>query len=115
MKSKDKSVSKAVATAAPKPARQFSAEFKQAAVARLRDSATNATLLAIELGIRRNQLYKWAKALDQQAPGKTFRSPGRPPASEDTEVVRLRKALEASELELAVLKKFHAYLTHQQK
>lgn len=115
MKPKDTAVIEAGAGATPKGDPKFSPEFKQAAVARLRAPGTNATLLAIELGIRRNQLYKWAKAFDRQAPGETFRSPGRPPASEDTEVVRLRKALEESQMELAVLKKFHAYLTHLKK
>jgi transposase len=94
---------------------KFSDEFKRMAVARLRESGTNATLLALELGIRRNQLYKWAKSLDELAPGKCLKAPGRPLAGEESEVVRLRRELNEAQQELAVLKKFDAYLTRLKK
>ena len=95
---------------APTPRTKFTDEFKRMAVARLRET-DNATLLALELGVRRNQLYKWAKALDELEPGKALKPPGRPPASEESEVVRLRLELARAQQELAVLKKFDAYLT----
>ena len=94
---------------------KFTDEFKRAAVARLRESGTNATLLALELGIRRNQLYKWAKTLDELGPDTSFRSPGRPAVGEESEVARLRRELAAAQQELAVLKKFDAYLTRLKK
>jgi transposase len=97
------------------PRTTFTDEFKRMAVVRLREPGTNATLLALELGIRRNQLYKWAKTLDALEPGKVLRAPGRPPASEESEVVRLRRELARAEQELAVLKKFDAYLTRLEK
>ena len=97
------------------PRTQFTDEFKRMAVARLRESGTNATLLALELGIRRNQLYKWAKALEELEPGKSFKAPGRPPASDESEVTRLRRELAKAQQELAVLKKFDAYLTRLKK
>ncbi len=119
MKNKDLASKKTVVSDAqvngPAPRARFTDEFKRMAVARLRESGTNATLLALELGIRRNQLYKWAKTLDQLGPDTCFRSPGRPPASEESEVVRLRRELAAAQLELAVLKKFDAYLTRLKK
>jgi transposase-like protein len=60
--------------AAPAVSRaKFTDEFKRVAVARLRE-CDNATLLALELGIRRNQLYKWAKMLDELEPGKESES-----------------------------------------
>ena len=65
---------------APKQRAVFSDEFKRSAVARMREGKQSATDLAIELGIRRNQLYKWQKQLDEQAPGAPLRSPGRPAA-----------------------------------
>jgi transposase len=94
---------------------KFSHEFKRLAVARLRESGTNATLLALELGIRRNQLYKWAKSLDELDQGQILKAPGRPPVSEESEVVRLRRELKEAQQELAVLKKFDAYLTRLKK
>jgi transposase len=119
MKNKDlpttKSVESGAQVGAPAPRTKFTNEFKRSAVAKLRESGTNATLLAIELGIRRNQLYKWAKTLDERGPDTDFRSPGRPAASEETEVVRLRRELARAQQELAVLKKFDAYLTRLKK
>jgi transposase len=57
---------------------EYTDEFKRMAVLRLRQREQSATDLALELGIRRNQLYKWAKKFDEQAPEEIFRSPGRP-------------------------------------
>lgn len=94
---------------------RFTDEFKRMAVAKLREGDTNATLLALELGIRRNQLYKWAKKLDEQGSDQSLRAPGRPPASEESEVVRLRRELASAQQELAILKKFDAYLTRLKK
>jgi transposase len=93
---------------------KFTDEFKRMAVARLRET-DNVTLLALELGIRRNQLYKWAKALEELEAGKSLKGPGRPPASEESEVARLRRELAKAQQELTVLKKFDAYLTRLKK
>jgi transposase len=89
----------------------FTEEFKRSAVERMLKEDTNATALALELGIRRNQLYKWAKALDARGPGTGFSGPGRLPADQESEVVRLRRELASANQELAILKKFDAYLT----
>ncbi len=101
--------------AGPKPRTVFPDEFKRNAVLRLRSGEQNASDLAVELGIRRNQLYKWAKKFDEQAPGETFRSPGRPATSELSEVDQLRRELAKAQEELAILKKFDAYLTRLKK
>ena len=88
----------------------FTKEFKLAAVARLKDGRQTATALALELGVRRNQLYKWAKTLDQNGPEKSFKSRGRKPAGQESEVMRLRRELARAQQEVAILKKFDAYL-----
>lgn len=93
----------------------FTDEFKRMAASRLRDGRQSATDLAVELGLRRNQLYKWAKQLDEQASGDHFRSPGRPAPSELSEVEQLRRRLAKAEQELAILKKLDAYLTRLKK
>jgi transposase len=110
-----KNVEPSAQVTAPAARTRFTDEFKRMAVARLREDDTNATLLALELGIRRNQLYKWAKKVDEQGSDQSFRAPGRPPASEESEVVRLRRELARAQQELAVLKKFDAYLTRLKK
>ena len=93
----------------------FTDEFKRNAVSRLRTGDQSATALADELGIRRNQLYKWAKKLDEQSEGETFRSPGRPVAGPLSEVEQLRRDLAMAQEELAILKKLDAYLTRLKK
>ena len=93
----------------------FSDDFKRLAVLRLRKKEQTATDLARELGIRRNQLYKWAKKFSELGPSDKFRSPGRPLADDGDEVTRLRRELAKAQEELEILKKFDAYLTVRTK
>lgn len=93
----------------------FSDEFKRRAVLRLRKKEQTATDLAMELGVRRNQLYKWAKKFDELGPTENFRSPGRPPADEESDIAQLRRELAKAQEEIAILKKFDAYLTVRTK
>jgi transposase len=104
-----------LAKQAPKARTVFTDEFKREAVARMRSGQQSGIALALELGIRRNQLYKWAKQLDALQPGHVLKSPGRPPESEEQEIVRLRRELARANEELEILKKFDAYLTRQGK
>lgn len=89
--------------------KSFSSEFKKEAVARLK-TTDNVTALAVELGVRRNQLYKWQKQADAAAAGATLRPPGRPPRADESEVDRLRRENSRLEVENAILKKAGAYL-----
>lgn len=93
----------------------FADDFKRIAVLRLRKKEQTATDLAIELGVRRNQLYKWAKKFDELGAAENFRSPGRPSADTGDEVTRLRRELGKAREELEILKKFDAYLTVRTK
>jgi len=88
-------------------------EFKLAALARMRAGPQNPTALALELGIRRNQLYKWAKVFDTRDAVDSFNGPGRLPVTQEGELIRLRRTLKKTEEELAILKKFDAYLTRR--
>lgn len=118
MKPKKLPPSKQVAPAVPtaKGKRKIhTEEFKRSAVERLLKKDTPAIALALELGIRRNQLYKWAKALNARGPDSGFSGPGRLPADQESEVVRLRRQLAAAKEEIEILKKFDAYLTRLKK
>lgn len=90
----------------------FSPEFKLQAVERLRQ-ADNAAALARELGVRRNQLYKWAKRVDLVGPDLAFRPPGRPVAADEDELTRLRRENQRLALELEILKKAEAYFVRR--
>ena len=93
----------------------YTDEFKRTAIARLHSGEQSVTDLAIELGLGRNMLYKWADKIDKQAPDQELRGPGRPAASELSEIDQLRLKLAKAEQELAILKKFDAYLTRLKK
>ena len=93
------------------PRKVYEMDFKLAALARMRDGLQSSTALAMELGIRRNQLYKWAELYDPVAPTSGFKGPGRPPAPPEEEIGRLKRELSRAQEELIILKKFDAYLT----
>jgi transposase len=88
----------------------YTNEFKHNAVARMK-TCDSVSALALELGVRRNQLYKWAKLLDSGGLGGTFKSPGRPPLEAESELERLRRENTRLELENNILKKAGAYFT----
>lgn len=57
--------------------KQFTPEFKREAVQLLESGSRSASAMARELGVRRNQLYKWQTEL-RLVGGRRF--PGREPA-----------------------------------
>ena len=87
--------------------------FKLQAVELLRLGSKNATQLAMELGITRPQLYKWAEILQDKGNDNAFNGSGRPPAEQDSEVVRLRRELVQVKEELAIVKKAATYFAKQ--
>ena len=113
MKAKLPSPSPAIKPVAPEPPKRatFTKAFKLLAVERMRQGEKSPTELALELGVRRNQLYKWAKALDERGQAASFNGAGRLPKEQESEVVQLRRELARAKEELAILKKFDAYLT----
>lgn len=99
-----------------KPRTVFSKEFKLSAVQRLRDGQQSVTALALELGLRRNQLYKWEAALEENGGLEAgFKQRGRKPAGQESEVVRLRRELAQAQEEIEILKKFDAYLKRMKR
>jgi len=90
---------------------RFTAEFKQEAVRLMRTANKPAAVVARELGIPRNRLYKWA----QDAEGKgdqAFRGSGRPKASSD-ELSALKRELARLKEENEILKKAAAYFARE--
>jgi transposase len=96
----------------PSKTKRFSKAYKEQAVARLKET-DNATALALELGVRRNQLYKWAKRLEEVGPERAFNDAGRPPAQAEDELTRLRRQNARLEMENAILKKAEAYFARR--
>jgi len=89
-----------------KRARQiFSAEFKREAVRLLEQGDKDAAQLARELGVRRNQLYKWKADVDSQGarafPGKG----GRPRKTQSGNTAGLQAEIRRLKEENEILKK----------
>ncbi len=86
----------------------YSKEFKLEAVRLLERGEKSAADLARELGIRRNQLYKWQEQLIAMGKDDVFPGHGRRAGSE-AEVARLRRENERLQEEIAILKKAAMY------
>ena len=88
---------------------RFSKEFKVEAVRLLESGQKPPTQLALELGINRNQLYKWQEQLKKTGTDAAFRGPGRKPLDLLSEVERLKRELQKVTEERDILKKAAAY------
>ena len=92
---------------------RFAKEFKLEAVKLLEAGQKPAAQIALELGIRRNQLYKWQAQMRAKGEAKAFRGPGAKPLSEYPEVERLRRELKRVTEERDILKKAAAYFAKE--
>ena len=90
---------------------RFTAEFKREAVRLLQKAGKPAAVVARELGIPRNRLYKWAQ--DAETKGEqAFRGSGRPKARNDELAVLQRENARLKE-ENEILKKAAAYFARE--
>jgi len=92
---------------------RFTREFKLEAIRLLEQSDRPIAELARELGIRRNQLYKWQQALSSKGEA-AFPGAGRKRDYEE-ENARLRAELERVKEERDILKKAAAYFARELK
>ena len=92
---------------------RFTKEFKLEAVRLLELGQKPATQLALELGIERNQLYKWQRQLGIKGADAAFRGPGQRPLEEQSEVERLKRELRKVTEERDILKKAAAYFAKE--
>jgi transposase len=90
--------------------RRFTAEFKRQAVQLLNAGQRPAAEIARELGVPRNRLYKWQKAVAVH--GGAFPGSGRQ-ADPAAEVARLKQALARVTEERDILKKAAAYFARE--
>lgn len=86
----------------------FTKAFKLEAVRLLEQGSKPAADLARELGVRRNQLYKWQEQLSAKGQEDAFPGHGRRAGSE-AEVARLRRENARLQEEIAILKKAAMY------
>ena len=98
-----------------KPRETFTREFKLEAVRLLNKGDKPAATIAMELGIKRNQLYKWKEEIDaygdQAFPGQGRRSN----KGSSDEVAQLRRELARVREENEILKKAAAFFARELK
>ncbi len=95
-----------------KPYKTYSKEFKLEALRLMAESERPASEIAMQLGIRRNQLYKWKDQM-KKAGDVAAAKKGRPKKEDQTEITRLRQELERVKEENEILKKAAAFFAKE--
>ena len=88
-----------------KPYKTYTKEFKIEAVRLMTGSDTSPAQLAMELGIRRNQLYKWKEQLEDKGDDAFPNKLGRPRKEEQSDMATLRQENKRLKEEGGILKK----------
>ncbi len=97
-----------------RPYTTYTKEFKQEAVRLMGASDRSAAEIAMELGIRRNMLYKWKEQLAIKGEG-ALSSRGRPKKENQSELIQLRQQNKRLQEEVEILKKAAAYFARDLK
>jgi len=92
---------------------RYTKEFKLEAIRLLERGEKPAAQLALELGVARNQLYKWQAELKAKGEDQVFRGPGGKRLSELSEIERLKRELKQVTEERDILKKAAAYFAKE--
>ena len=93
-----------------KPRTTYPKEFKLEALRLMKESDRPSAEIAAELGIRRNQLYKWKEQLESKGEDTLTSKRGRPFKKDQSEVSTLRQENDRLREEVDILKKAAVYL-----
>jgi transposase len=91
-----------------KPYKTCSKEFKLEAIRLMEQSERPASEIAKQLGIRRNQLYKWKEAMKKTGDAPATKN-GPPRKKDRSEITRLRQDLKRIKEENEILQKAAAF------
>lgn len=89
--------------------KRYPKEFKEEAVALVREQGYSVPEAAKSLGINANILYKWKETIEAQLEGKTLEE------DEREELKRLRKEVKRLRMEKEILKKASAFFAQEMK
>jgi transposase len=89
--------------------KQYSAEFKEEAVALVHDQGYSVSEAAKSLGIGTSLLYKWKEKIEAQRAGKSISE------DERTELKRLRQENKRLRMEKEILKKASMFFAKEMK
>jgi len=87
-----------------KPYTTYTREFKLEAIRRMDESDRPASEIAMQLGIRRNQLYKWKDQMMKKGSVPSAKR-GRPKKEDETELTKVKHELKHVKEENEILKK----------
>lgn len=87
-----------------KPYNTYTKEFKLEALRLMEQSDRPASAIAMQLGIRRNQLYKWKEQMEKKGEVASAKK-GRPKKKDQSENSRLRAEIKRLQEENEILKK----------
>lgn len=87
-----------------RPYKTYPIEFKLEALPMMETSDRPAADIARELGLRRNQLYKWREQLQQKGDQAFVAKRGRPKKPEQSELTTLRQENQQLKEEIEILK-----------
>jgi len=89
--------------------KQYSKEFKEEAVALVREQGYSVPDAAKSLGIASNMLYRWKERFEAQLEGKVLSE------DERSELRQLRKEVKTLRMEKEILKKASAFFAKEMK
>jgi len=89
--------------------KQYSKEYKEEAVALVREQGYSAPEAAKSLGVNVNLIYKWKEKIESELEGKTLS------LDEREELKRLRKENKELRMEKEILKKASAFFAKEMK
>lgn len=87
-----------------KPYNTYTKEFKLEALRLMENSGRKPSDIAMELGIRRNQLYKWKEQMTKKGAVPTAKK-GRPKKEDQSELATIKQELKRVKEENEILKK----------
>jgi len=97
-----------------KPYNTYSKEFKLEALRLMEESDRPASEIAMSLGIRRNQLYKWKEQMSKKGDVASAKK-GRPKKEDQSENATLRQENKRLKEDIEILKKAAAYFARHQE
>jgi transposase len=89
--------------------KQYSKEFKEEAVALVKEQGYSVPAAAQSLGIANNMLYRWKEHVESQLEGKVLSG------GERDELKHLRKEVKTLRMEKEILKKASAFFAKEMK
>jgi transposase len=102
-------------TSKRKPYKTYTKEFKLEAIRMMDESDRPSSEVATQLGIRRNQLYKWKDQLQSKGSAAFPGKPGRPLKENQSETSKLREENKRLREEVEILKKAAVYFAKELK